>query len=126
MKSLDVAKETREVFISKISTIENLSHGMFELHSIFLYVCFCVLFYCSSICMYAFVCFVYALCMLFIGLFVLIFIPVCANFICSFSLIKRNLMLVTTQSVQLMHLAAFRRYSCTHLYESVGVLRLII
>lgn len=27
MKSINIAKETREVFISKISTIENLSHG---------------------------------------------------------------------------------------------------
>ena len=27
MKSIHIAKETREVFISKISTIENLSHG---------------------------------------------------------------------------------------------------
>ena len=66
MKSLDVAKETREVFISKISTIENLSHGMFELHSIFMYVCFYILFYCSSICMYTFVSFMYPLCMLYV------------------------------------------------------------
>ena len=41
MKSLDVAKETREVFISKISTIENLSHGTFPLHSVFMYAFHC-------------------------------------------------------------------------------------